>query len=441
MTERDHVDSRRGFLSTLGATAGTGALAALAGCSVVSTGDGSDSVTFHARELPEIDDDPVVALGATYPVAVPRAHRGDAQRRANDLLERVPTPLGSRRVPNGHVRAHLTDAVTEARDRLDDALRAPTPRETLESLRQARERARYAGAGWAAIADDLAESDLEAEAGDVEDRAYDALDALEYVGTDRAPAVVVHASRERLLDDALSVSRDVTHDGVRVLRVAEYASHVERGAAALADATTVGERFRASQPDDADSLRPVIETARDRLRETIRGELDDLPSDEAALTVEGADLEDGRAVRVLHDLHYRAADADPARSPYGSASAILDAIRQLAAIRAYRAVRGHISAGRRYEITGADAVSAAYARAHEALRAAPRRSAAPGLARAALQYTADGVRYADERLAGYTGELRLHDVGDPYEWYVVHGAIAETTPVAVDTAVDALDAE
>ncbi|MFC6954482.1 hypothetical protein [Halorubellus litoreus] len=439
MTGSDGDDSRRGFLSALGATTATGAVAALAGCSTLSN-DGSDRVTFHASELPDVDDHPVVAVGATYPTSVPRSHRRDAQIRANDALEDVPTPLGARRVPNGHVREHLADAVTEARNRLDEALRAPTPRETLESLRAARAHARYASVGWDAIEDGLTVAALEDEATDVAERAADAQHAMEYVGTDPAPAVVVHASRERLLDEAGSVSEDVSHGDVRVLRVAEFGEHVERATASLADARMIADRFRDRQPDDAASLRPTIVDARQRLREEIESAVADLPSEDAAMTVTGADIDDTRTERLLYELHFEATAGDPARSRHGPASGVLDAIRQLAAVRAYRAVRERVASGTRYEVTGADAVRDAYATAHEALRAAPRRSDAPVLARAALRYAASSVRFADERLAQQSGELYSHDVDDAYEQYVVQGAIAEATPVAVGTALDALDA-
>ena len=440
MTEREPRGSRRGFLSALGTTTATGGIAALAGCATLSDDGSSERVTFHASELPDVGDHPVVALGATYPTGVPRAHRRDAQARTNDALEDVPTPLGARRVPNGHVREHLTDAVREARDRLDDALRAPTPRETLQSLRSARSHARYASAGWDAIEDDLTVAAFDDEATDVTDRAADARDAMDYVGTDPAPAVVVHASRERLLDEAASVSEDVSHGDVRVLHVAEFGEHVERARASLADARTVGERFRDAQPDDAGSLRPTIVDARARLREELESALADLPGEDAAMTVTGADIEDTRTERLLHELHYEATARDPASSRYGPASAVIDAIRQLAAIRAYRAVSGRISSGRRYEITGPEPIRAAYSRAHEALRAAPRRSDFPALTRTALRYAASSVRFADERLARQSGELYSHDVDDAYEQYVVQGAIAEATPVAVGTALDALDA-
>jgi hypothetical protein len=438
---RDRGESRRGFLSVLGATAATGGLASLAGCATLSDDGGADRVTFHASDLPDVDDHPVVALGATYPTSVPRSHRRDAQARANNALEDVPTPLGERRIPNGHVREHLTDAVTEARDRLDDALRAPTPRETLQSLREARARARYASVGWEAIEEDLTVAALEDEARDVTDRAADARDAMDYVGTDPSPAVVVHASRERLLDAAGSVSRDVSHADVRVLRVAEFGEHVERAIASLADARMVADRFRASQPDDAESLRPAIERALDRLREELRAEFADLPGEDEALAVDGADVENTPTQRVLHDLHYRAAADDPARSPYGPASGILDGVRQLGAVRAYRTVREEIADGARYGVTGADDVAAAYSRAHDALTAAPRRSDAPGLARAALQYSAGSVRFADEHLAEVSGEIQAYEVEDPSHIYVVHGVLAEAMPAAVDAAVDALDAD
>jgi hypothetical protein len=430
---------RRAFLSALGATTATGGLAALAGCSTLSNDDSQD-VSFHAAELPDVDDDPVVAVGATYPMPVPRSHRQDAQIRANNALEDVPTPLDARRVPNGHVRQHLADAVSEARDHLDAALRGSTPRGTLQSLRRARSRARYASAGWDAIEDGHTVAAFEHEVTDVTGRAVDARDAMTYVGTDHAPAVVVHASRERLLDAAESVSRDGSHEDVRVLHVAEFAEHVERATASLADATTIAERFRDQQPDDAGSLRSPIETARDTLREDVESALADLPGEPDADSVGDADIENTLIQRVLYDLYYAASDENPATSRYGPASAVLDGIRQLAAIRAYRTVRDRVSSGRRYEITGADTVQEAYTAAHDALVAAPRRSGAPGLARTALQYTASTVRLADERLAELSGELHVHDVDDSYERYVGHGAIAAATPAAVDTALAALDA-
>ena len=431
--------SRRRFLSALSAGTATAGLGALAGCVSLSD-DGSGSVSFHANDLPDVDDDPDPVTWATYPVRTPRDYRRDAQVRANDLLERVPTPLTTRHVPNGHVRQHLTEAVADARDHLDDAITAPTQRGTLESLRRARQRARFAAAGWTAIDEDLTVDALAPDADDVTGSARRARDSMDYVGTNPAPAVVVHASREALLHDATEVPREFSHgDGVPVLQVAEYGEHLEGARASLADATRLGERFRDAQPDDAGSLATRIEDARAALADVLRSEIDSLPSERDALTLTDGDIENTLAYRVLQDLHWRASIEHPAKAPFGPASGLVRGVRQYAVVEGFRRVRDAVESGARYEIAGAPDVTEHYDAVHEALRRAPRRSAAPGLARAALLNAAATVQHRDQRLAELDGEVYDHDVTDVVETYVVQDAIARAVPGAVDAALDALE--
>jgi len=432
--------SRRRFLSALSAGTATAGLGALAGCVSLSD-DGSGSVSFHANDLPDVDDDPDPVTWATYPVRTPRDYRRDAQVRTNDLLEDVPTPLSAGRVPNGHVRQHLAGAVADARDHLDDAVTAPTQRRTVDSLRRARERARFAAAGWAAIDEALTVDDLAPDANDVTDRARRARASMAYVGTDPAPAVVVHASREALLGDARSVSTEFSHgDGVRVLQVAEYAEGVERARASLADANMLEAQFRDAQPDDAGSLASRIEDARAALAGVLRSEVESLPNERDALTLADADIENTLAQRVLHGLHWRGTDDGPARSRDGPARGIVRGIEAFAALEGYRRVRDAVESGTRYEITEAADVTERYDAVHEALARAPRRSDAPGLARAALVNAAATVQYRDQRLAALDGEVYDHDVNDAVEAYVVQNAIARAVPDAVDAALDALRA-
>jgi|AntRauTorcE11898_2_1112593.scaffolds.fasta_scaffold13325_2 hypothetical protein len=430
--------SRRGFLETIGAGTATVGLAALAGCASF-TDDGSESASFHAADLPDVGDDPQPVTWATYPMGIPREYRRDAQARTNDLLEGVPTPLSARHVPNGHVRQHLTEAVSAARDHLDDATIAPTQRGTIDSLRRARQHARFAAAGWAAIDEDLTVDDVAADANDVTDRARRARADMEYVGSDVVPAVVVHASREALLADAVDVSQDFSHgDGVRVLQVAEYAEHVERASASLADATMLAERFHGTQPEDAGSLAARIEDARAALADVLRSEQSSLPSERDALTVADGDIDNTLAQRVLYDLHRRAVDDDPADSRDGPARGIVRGIEAYAALEGYRRVRERVESGERYEIIGAAAVTEHYEAVHEALARAPRRSDAPGLARAALVNVVASVQHHDQRLADLDGEVHDHDVTDAVESYVLQNAIARNVPEAVDAALDAL---
>lgn len=437
-TSRGHR-SRRRLLSALGAGTATAGLAAFAGCTSFGEED-SESVSFPATELPDVGDDPQATTWATYPVRVPREHRRDAQERANDLLERIPTPLTTRHVPNGHVRQHVSEAVADARDHLDDAITAPTRRGTLESLRRARQRARFAAAGWTAIDEDLTVDALAPDADDVTDRGRRARDSMDYVGTDPAPTVVVHASREALLHDATEVSREFSHgDGVPVLQVAEYGEHLERARASLADATRLGERFRDAQPDDAGSLATRIEDARAALADVLRSEIDSLPSERDALTITDGDIENTLTQRVLHDLHWRASIEHPGRAPFGPASGLVRGVRQYATVEGFRRVRDAVESGTRYEIAEAADVTDPYDAVHEALRRAPRRSAAPGLARAALVDAAASVRHRDQRLAELDGEVSDHDVNDAVETYVFQNAMARAVPDAVDAAVDALE--
>jgi hypothetical protein len=433
--------TRRRVLAGLGTTAAAASATALAGCATLPGTGNDEPLEFHTSELPDVPDDPGPALWPTYPVTIPPAHLRDAQRRTNDMLESLPTPLGKRRIPNGHVREHLTDAAVHARTHLDDAVTAPTQRASLQFIREARQRARYAAAGWAAIDDGLTEREVRDAADAVQRRAIDAHEDHAYVGTDPVPATVVHASLESLYAFATDPVDSPTHDAAqRVLHVAGIAGDAERARAALADATTVRERFRRAQPDDASSLRDTFASASDAMADRVRAAAADLPRDDAARDVEGADIEDTLAERVLRELHQRATWGhgleDAADRP---ASAVVSGVRALAAIEAYLTVRRAVADGRRYAVEDAADVTEPYERAHDALATAPADSPAPGLARAALVNVASSVQFHDEQLARHDGMVQAHNLERVVVEYVVDAATAEHVDAGVEAAVDALE--
>ncbi|MFC6974028.1 hypothetical protein ACFQL1_04045 [Halomicroarcula sp. GCM10025709] len=143
---RDSAVTRRGFLSLVGA-------GALAGCSTLENATEEDVPEINTYGLPDIEDgeEPATPVPPTVPVDIEAAYLDEGRSRTTELLSTLPTALGPDDIPNGHVRGHLTTAAADARSNLDEALRSPTDLSALQSLRQAREHARYAAEGWAFV--------------------------------------------------------------------------------------------------------------------------------------------------------------------------------------------------------------------------------------------------------------------------------------------------
>jgi len=426
--------ARRMTRRSLLAAAGT---SAIAGCSSIGGPGGGTGPTIRTVELPDVDADsvPEPIVAPSVPVDVDPASFAGRRDRVNELLASLPIPLGPDDIPNGYVREHLTDAADTATNGLDEARTARTDLVALQSLRDAREHARYAAAGWAVAERGLSVGPLRrAHRGVVADARSFRADH-EYVGTDPIGATLVHARIEGLLDRGTDADRPRLRDGGRLLTVAQWGETVESARAALDDAGHLEERLGASLPDDAGTVADTIGRAAEALSADARSRRSGLPSEPTA-------EEWGLAEQVVHELRrgldrgpYSVADAD------GPASAVVDLTDRLARVRALERVQERVEAGAIASAKNADAVRDARTTAYESLDAALADSPNSDLARTVLGDVSWQVSNADRELDRHRrrGEVSATSLDDVMEAYIVTAAIARATPDACQQTVDALE--
>jgi len=421
--------TRRGVLAAAG-------MSAVAGCSSVDSIAGGGNASIRGYDLPDVDTesvpDPVVA--PSVPVAIDPAYFAASRDRATELLAELPTPLGPTAVPNGHVRAHLTDAADTATDYLDDARTARTDLVALQALRGAREHARYAAAGWAVADRGLSPGPLQRAHQQVVTAAQSMRDEHAYVGADPVRAVLVHARIERWLDRAADTDQPRTRDEGELLTVAEWGETVEAARAQLADAGHLDAQYAASRPDDAGTVEGTLTRAADTLAADARSRRSNLPPEPTA-------EEWGLAERVVHDLRrdldrgpYRIDDAD------GPASAVVDLVARLARFRALDRVQERVDTGAVASAESAQAVRDARTAAYDALDAALADSPDQDLARTVLSDVSWRVSHADRELDRKRGRETLSpaSLDDIMERYIVATAVSRATPAPCQQAIDAL---
>ena len=426
-TRPDGRLTRRGLLSLVGASA-------LAGCGGFGGLTGDSEPTIRAFDLPDIDresvPEPIVA--PSVPVDIAPSHLETARARTTNLLAELPTPLTEAAIPNGYVRNELTDAADDATDELDQAQSARTELVALESLRQAREHARFAATGWAVADRGATATPLREEHQRAVADARSVRDEYEYHGDNPVRATLVHATVERALHRAVDESFRPHEDG-ELLPVAEWGEAAESVRAQLDDAQHLATQFRASLPDDAGTVRQQLEGA----AETLFADARDRRS---ALPPEPTPGDRGVAERTIGDLR-RAADDDPMRvgETIGPASAVVEATKRLAAFRALERVRERIDAGELSAVESAGELQTVRTDAYDALDAALAESAAPELARTVVSDASWRVTRADWELARYTGDVTARELASPAAQYVFATAIARETPDTCEQTVGALD--
>ncbi|WP_247006153.1 hypothetical protein [Halorientalis litorea] len=425
-TEGTHL-TRRGLLAVAGASV-------LGGCSSLD-GLASDSEsTIRAYDLPDVDADsiPEPVVAPSVPVDIHPGYFASTRDRVTSLLAELPTPLGPDDVPNGHVRQRLTDAAAAATEGLDEARTARTGLVALQSLRDAREHARYAAAGWAVADRGLSVDPLQREHGRAVTDARSVRNDHEYVGTDPVAAALVHARIEDALEWVTDNDRPHTHNEGELLTVAEWGETAELARAYVADARHLDDRLTASLPDDAGTVEGVLTRAAESLFADIR-------SRRAALPPEPTAEDWGLVERTVHELRRQVDDPRQAGDAPGPASAVVDATDRLAKFRAFDRVRERVDAGEITSAESAEAVREARTTAYDALDTALEESPDSGLARTVVSDASWRVSHADRELSRFRGDISHGRLDSVLEDYIVATAVARATPAACQQTVDALE--
>lgn len=420
--------TRRGLLALVGTSA-------IAGCSGLRGLAGERRETIRAYDLPDIDEESALdpPVQPSVPVKLEASHLDAARDRTSSLLARLPLPLGSDDIPNGHIRRELTDAADDATDRLDEALEADTQFAALRALRHAREQARYAAAGWAVVEDGFTVDRFRREHRQSVADARSFRENHEYVGKDPVRAALVHARIETALELAVDGTRvHPSHEGSDLLAVAAWGEEAESVRALVADARQLDAQFTASLPNEVGTVEATIRGAAERLLSDIRSRQPDLPPEPTA-------DEWGVEERLVADLR-RAALSGPKRitDAPGPATAVVDANRRLAYIRALQRVHSRLDEDGGYQIESAADIRSLRTEAYDALQTALEESPAPDLARTVVTDAAGRIASADWELSRIRGEARLSRFDDVIVGYLAGTALARAIPEACRRAVDVL---
>jgi hypothetical protein len=343
----------------------------------------------------------------------------------------LPLPLRPDDVPNEYVRQELTHEAEHATDGLHDALTAPTQLAALRSLQHARESARFAAAGWAYADSGLTAAAMAQELNRTTTAAESTREGHGYIGRDPVTAAVVHAEIEGLLADAIE-THPPSGEETALLTVAEWGETVESSQASLDTARAVTGALAASLPADAGTVETALTGAAETLLDAVRGRRSDLPPERTDDTRDIGGL-------ALDDLR-RQADHGPTEldAADGPASAVVEANRQLAAIRAYERVRGRYEAGDISRPETAGAVRERRQRAYDALGSALRESSTPAMVRTTLVGPAHRVLTADRQLANQEGEIPVSRLDHPLAAYELATAVAEAAGPAAEQTASAL---
>lgn len=426
---RNTSSTRRGFLAATGTTL-------LAGCNALDTVSDGSTETVPSSRLPDVADDggtdPVVA--ETIPITVEQDELNAARERVTDLLATLPLPFGPGDVPNGYVRHRLLDAASDATGYVEDARTAASPLSALRSLREARTHARYAAAGWAFVEQETTAAELRTEREETVTEVQQFQANHEYLGTDPVRAALVHAPIERNVEHVLV--DEPPHPRERsgaVLTAAEWGEHAESARTLLADSRYLFDQFSSSLPADAGTIGETLATTAESIADDLgqrRGELPPEPTEGDRELVWR--LRD----RLRDDAERAARGVDDAPGP---ASALLAATEGLTDALAYDRLEDRIEGGERFGVEDASGVETARSAALEAIRTALAESPRPELVRPVLADAATTVRFADEQLAGFHGDVRLTQLDHPIRRYTTATLRARSVSTACRQVIDALE--
>jgi hypothetical protein len=408
----------------------------LAGCSGLDglSGRGRDAIPSH--ELPDVADagQSGPAIVDDLPVRIEQRELDERLYRVTELLETIPVPVDSEKLPNGVIRQRLTDSAHDATTYIHDARTAQTKFVALRSLRNARESARYAAAGWAYADSGRTKADLQREHSQAVSEGTELQANHEYLGADPVRAVLVHAEIERNLDRAVENRRPHVYESNALLTVAEWGEHVASTRALVEDTRYLYDRYTASLSDNVDSIEGTLTTAAEKLAVSIRNRRDEL-------SPEPTEVDDELGVRVRWRLRNDAKSSvryiDDADEP---ATALLTAVEGLTDFLAFERTHERIEEGESFRIENASDVRKTRERAIHAIRAALEETGRPELARPVLADAALAVTYADEELARYRGDVRRARLNDPLRRYITAIVRARSVPAACREVVDTLKA-
>ncbi|GCF15189.1 hypothetical protein Harman_31240 [Haloarcula mannanilytica] len=418
--------TRRGVLAVAGA-------GAIAGCSSLNSLGGSDTPTIDSYDLPDIqrDDEREPPVPPTVPVEIAAEHFDTVRERVRSLLATLPTTLGADEIPNGHIRQRLTDAASDASDGLDSARTARTGLVALRSLRRARERARYAAAGWGVADRGLAAAKLRTEYARTVSAARSARQDHEYLGTDPVRAALVHARIEARLERAGKTEITPSEDSA-LLSVAEWGETAESAQAYLSDARHMQTQFTASLPADAGMVTPELTDAAETLLADVRDRQAKLPPEPTA--------DDRTPERIVSADIRRDAESGVSRisDAIGPANAVIDAHNRLARFQALEHIQKRREAGELTRPVDAKSVCNIRRTAYDVLTGTLESSSHPELVRTVLVDASYQVMAADRELTHHRGEIPAAHLDSSIAGYWHATALARAAPVAADQTVSVL---
>lgn len=427
------------------ALAGTGVLAALAGCSGLL----SDSEpTIDADALAEVVAEDAPSAPETIPVDIEPAFVDEQRSTAAATLDGVPAPFDREAIPNGVIRERLNDSYEAATEALETIDEGETPYGRLGRANRARVAAREVRAGWRAIEEDLTQADLREEVPAIENGIDEVAARWSYVGDDPVRAVVVHAEIEDELRAArnwIAPDRGRPADG-NALGVADLAEDLERARTSVAVASYLFERFHGSL-DTTTGQRGRFEAAREELRVRVRESMSGLPPrdvDEPTALVD-RDVDETAGVRALASLgseaRYRAKDvtaSENRREGPSLANDVVGATDALVYIRGFESLRERIEGGDDLAVESVEDVAALRSAAVSAVERARDATRGALLVDAMLPWYANEIRWIDDRLRRESGSVTVDSVAYDAIDYIVAAETCRALPPACADAAAAL---
>jgi len=437
----DFRTTRRGVLALAGSTV-------LAGCGALPGLGGSSPPDLDAARLGEIASREVPTTPQTVPVTIADEHVQGHADRAQALLSEAPLPFDEGEIPNGAMREEMNTAAETARSTLEESQNAASPYEAISVLRDARGKGRAVATAWAYADEGLRRGDLEDDADALAGDVAAFRDRLSYVGDDPVRAMLVYEPVESLVASAANDADGWPEDprttrlAENLVSVGEYAADLERGRAALTDATYLFDGLRGDLTTSR-NLAETFEGALDELLDTLRTETADVDGTDPVSAVVDADIE-GSLVEIplqyLHSDIARGGSITTHREDGEVASALVAVHRELTRVRAFQDLRERVESGESYAVESAEDVATLREDAVTAIERALDETAEPGLSRTELHNLVQLVATVDDDVGRYEDRETV-----PADWlqrdlgeYVYVAAVARATPPVSETVAGAL---
>lgn len=428
---------RREFLALSGAAA----LSALAGCTDLLPGSGTETIDGDA--LAELASEDAPTVPETLPVEIEASFVDEQRSAAESKLDDVPAPFDEAEIPNGVIRERLNDEYDSARESIRGLSDASTAYERLGRATQARTSAHEVLIAWRAIDAEVAVSDLREERSAVREDVDAFASRWSYVGDDPVRAAVVHAEIERDVRGArnwLSFREgELERAEGRPLELADVAVDVERARIDVAVASHLLDRLRARVDGETDR-RDRLESAREELREQVRTRADALPSEEPEDPTSLVDRDVDRTAgvqalsRIASDARRHLRGAAEGETDPSLATDVVVAARALVHLRAFEHLRERIEDGDDVAVESAADVEALRSDAVSAVEAAREADRGPMIADAILPRLAREIQWTDDRFERASGSIPVGSVARDASEYVV---VAETCRAVPPASADA----